>query len=124
MTSVTSIIAGVAHVVAGLAGPIPAAPPASVTVTIDTSGASAVLTAALADPAQAAQAADAALGNSAVRAMIAKMAMYDRTGPPQAFKASGIALANGGSGEPFDLARLRADPAPTRRMLARLATES
>jgi hypothetical protein len=101
-----------------------AKPPASVTVTIDTSGASVVLAAALADPAHAAAAADRALANSAVRAMITKMAMYDRSVTAESFKAAIISLANGGTGEPFDLARLRADPEPTRRMLARLANKS
>jgi putative zinc-dependent peptidase DUF5700 len=124
MTAATFAAACLARVLLGLTGTSPAASPAQVTVSIDTSGASAVLTAALADPAHAAQAADAALGNSAVHAMIAKMAIYDTTVTPQAFKAAVIALANGGSGDPFDLARLRKDPAPTRRMLARLANES
>lgn len=103
--------------------PIGAPAPARIDVSIDTSGAGVVLAAATASPAHAAAAADAALENAAVRAMIAKMAMYDHTVTPQAFKAAVIDLANGGSGAPFDLARLRADPAPTRRMLARLAAE-
>jgi hypothetical protein len=101
-----------------------APPPAHVSVTIDTSGASVVLAAALADPQHAAQAADVALSNSAVREMIAKMAMYDHTVTAEKFKSAVISLANGGTGEPFDLARLRADPGPTQRMLARLANES
>lgn len=103
--------------------PRPAAAPATVTVDINTSGASAVLTAALADPAHAAAAADAALQNDAVRAMIAKMAQYDHTVTAESFKAAVVALANGGSEGAFDLARLRSDPEPTRRMLARLTTE-
>ena len=98
-------------------------PPARVSVAIDTSGASAVLAAALADPAHAAQAADAALENRVVRAMISKMAIYDHKVTAETFKAAVISLANGGSGNPFDLDRLRRDPEPTRRMLTRLAAE-
>jgi Putative zinc dependent peptidase (DUF5700) len=124
MTAAIFAVAGLVNILLGLKGTSPALAPARVTVSIDTSGANAVLTAALADPAHAAQTADAALANSAVRAMIAKMAIYDHTVTPQAFKAAVIALANGGSGDPFDLARLRTDPSPTRRMLARLANES
>lgn len=97
--------------------------PAKVTVDINTSGASAVLTAALADPAHAADAANAALQNDAVRAMIAKMAQYDTTVTAASFKAAIVSLASGGSEGPFDLARLRSDPEPTRRMLTRLTAE-
>lgn len=99
------------------------AAPARVSVTIDTSGAGVVLAAALADPADAPHAADVALQNPAVRAMIAKMAMYDHNVTADAFKSAIISLANGGSGDPFDLARLRKDPGPTQRMLTRLAAE-
>lgn len=98
--------------------------PATFSVTLDVSGANAVLAAALADTAHADAAADAALQNDAVRAMIAKMAKYDSTVTAAAFKAAVLRLARGGDGAPFDLARLRADPASTRRMLARLTTDS
>jgi Putative zinc dependent peptidase (DUF5700) len=103
----------------------PASPrPATFRVGLDVSGASAVLAAALADTAHAAAAADAALGNAAVRAMIVKMAKYDTTVTPAAFKAAVLRLSHGGDGAPFDLARLRADPASTQRMLTRLTTDS
>jgi hypothetical protein len=98
--------------------------PATFGVTLDVSGANAVLAAALADTAHAADAADAALRNDAVRAMIAKMAKYDSTITSAAFKAAVMRLSRGGDGAPFDLTRLRADPASTRRMLARLTTDS
>jgi len=98
--------------------------PAAFSVTLDVSGANAVLAAALADTVDAAAAADAALRNDAVRAMIVKMAKYDSTVTPAAFKAAVLRLSRGGDGAPFDLARLRADPASTRRMLARLTTDS
>jgi hypothetical protein len=98
--------------------------PATFSVAIDVSGATAVLAAAVADPAHAAGAAQAALRNDAVRAMIAKMAKYDSTVTPAAFEAAVVRLAAGGSGAPFDLDRLRTDPASTRRMLARLTTDS
>src|SRR3984957_545233 len=98
--------------------------PASFSVILDVSGANAVRAAALADTVHAAAVADAALRNAAVRAMIAKMAKYDSTVTPAAFKAAVLRLSRGGDGAPFDLARLRADPASTRRMLARLTTDS
>lgn len=103
----------------------PSAPrPATFSVILDVSGANAVLAAALADTVQAAAAANAALRNDAVRAMIAKMAKYDSTVTPAAFKTAVLRLSRGGDGAPFDLARLRADPSSTRRMLARLTTDS
>jgi hypothetical protein len=98
--------------------------PADITISVDTSGAEAVLAAALADPAHAADAADAALENAPVRALLTKMAKYDKTVTPDSFKAAVIAFANGGSPDPFDFARLRTDPGPTRRMLARLKAEN
>lgn len=119
----TVAFAGLAAISPNVDNPAHELPPARVTVAIDTSGASVVLAAALADPAHAPQAADAALANRAVQAMIAKMAIYDHKVTPAAFKAAVVSLANGGSGDPFDLDRLRKDPEPTRRMLNRLATE-
>jgi hypothetical protein len=118
-----AILTVVALTAAAGSAPSPrvAVPPARFNVTIDTTGASVVLAAALSDPAHAGEAAEAALANTAVQAMIAKMAKYDQTVTPEAFKRAVVSLANGGSGEPFDLARLRADPGPTRRMLVRLA---
>jgi hypothetical protein len=94
-----------------------------VDIALDTSGAQAVLDAALAPPARARAAADAALANPAVQAMIAKMAKYDPKVSAAAFRAAVIEVANGGEGRPFDLARLPKDPEPTRRMLARLNGE-
>src|SRR5215469_15350762 len=70
--------------------------PARVGVTIDTTGAGVVLAAALADPPDAPHAADVALQNPAVRAMIAKMAMYDHNVTAEAFKSAVISLASGG----------------------------
>jgi hypothetical protein len=98
--------------------------PATFSVTLDVSGANAVLTAALADTTQADAAADAALRNDAVRAMIVKMAKYDSTITPAAFKAAVLRLSHGGDPAPFDLARLRTDPASTQRMLAHLTADS
>src|SRR5579862_8091924 len=98
--------------------------PATFSVALDVSGANAVLAAALADSTHAAAAADAALRNDAVRAMIAKMANFDTTVTPLAFKAAVERLSRGGDGAPFDLARLRSDPGSTQRMLARLVTDS
>jgi hypothetical protein len=98
--------------------------PATFSATLDVSGANAVLAAALADTAHAAALADAALRNDAVRAMIAKMAKYDSTVTPAAFTAAVLRVSRGGDGAPFDLSRLRADPGSTRRMLARLTTDS
>lgn len=97
-----------------------AAAPARFHVSIDTSGARAVLAAATTDPDHAPALADIALANPAVQAMIAKMARYDPTVTPERFRAAIISEAAGGSGSPFDLDRLRKDPEPTRRMLDRL----
>jgi hypothetical protein len=99
------------------------AKPAHFELTLDTSGARAVLAAATADPAHAAEAADAALKNPAVLAMIAKMATYDRTVTPDLFRKAVVDAANGRSAKPFDLERLRKDPQATVRMLDRLETE-
>ncbi len=116
-------VAASAAIAFRIAPPVDRFSPAKVTVDINTSGASAVLAAATADPAHAAAAADAALENDAVRAMIAKMAQYDHTVTPESFKAAVVSLANGGSEGAFDLARLRSDPDVTRRMLARMTAE-
>jgi Putative zinc dependent peptidase (DUF5700) len=120
--TLTSVFVLSASLLFGQTAPGPR--PATFSVTLDVSGANAVLAAALADSAHAAVAADAALQNDAVRAMITKMAKYDSTVTPAAFRAAVMRLSRGGDGAPFDLARLRADPASTRRMLARLTTDS
>jgi hypothetical protein len=95
-----------------------------VTMTLDTSGAHAVLKAALAEPKDAAAAAEDALRNPAVQAMIAKMGRYDSQATAARFRTAVADLARGGSAEPFDLARLRKDPVPAQRMLARLDADS
>ena len=120
MRSVT--LAALAAAMIGLGGHAIAATP-KFDVRVDTSGADVVLAAALSDPVHAAAAADAALENPAVLALIAKMGKYDKAVTADAFKAAVVEVARGGSGAPFDLARLRKDPDPTRRMLARLKSD-
>ena len=109
----------------GVAAPVQAAlaKPSHFSVTIDTSGAELVLAAALANPTQAAADADAALANPSVQAMIAKMAKYDKAVTPNAFRAAVMRFAGGGSGEPFDLERVRNEADATRRILTRLKTD-
>ncbi len=115
---ITAVCAFLVLVVAAPA----AAADVAVTFELDTTGAHAVLDAATSDPDHAAAAADAALARPQVQAMIAKMAKYDPSVTPAAFKAAVMSVSRGGGGEPFDLERLRKDPDGTRRMLAKLET--
>ena len=100
----------------------PVAPP-GVTVLIDTSVADAVLEAATSDAAHVPALAAAALALPGVSAMIAKEHRYTPAATPAAFNAALIGLAQGGSGEPFALARVREHPEEVRALLRALSAE-
>jgi hypothetical protein len=100
----------------------PAAPP-GISVSIDTTVADAVLQAATADAADVPGRAAAVLALPGFSAMIAKEQRYTPAATAAAFNAALIALAQGGSGEPFALAPVREHPEKVRALLLALRAQ-
>ncbi len=96
---------------------VAADPPERFSPSIDTSAADAVLAAATSDPLHAAASAAAATTVPAVQAMSAKEHKYSPEASADSFRASVVALANGGSTKPFALDEVRAKSARVRALL-------